>query len=311
MSRIAETFARLKSAGRTALMPYLMVGFPGPHCPYDPAPEFLEGLDPGRMPDAVPDAGDTPGIREQAIRGNLEPWNGVDYTEFTPEHKRKIRLHYAALVRQIDYVVGRIVESLAEQGLAENTVIVFSSDHGDYLGDHNLIGKGHFYESSFHVPLIVTRPGASGSTLSDELVTLTDVTATLLGFAGVAAPAHMDSRPLPGVGLAGATGRDHIVGALGGGWMIQQGAWRLSHYATGESLLFNVEDDPNEGRNLIDEPGCRAIYRDLDAKLRREIMAMEVESHHPQRVYVHDLSQTDEFGREGWQRPTPRRIDQR
>jgi len=287
----------------------MMVGFPGPHCPYDPAPEFLQAFDPADMPEPAPDAGDTPKLREGNIRGNRQPWNGVDISEFTREQKLRVRAHYAALVAQIDYEVGQIVGALREQGLLDNTVILFSSDHGDYLGDHNLIGKGHFFEASWHVPVLARLPGATSGTVRDDLVVLTDVTATLLALAGMDVPAHMDARPLPGLGLPGAEqGRDHLIGALGGGWAIQQGPWRLAKYSTGEATLFQMDQDPLEQRNLIDDPGCRGIYRELDARLTSAIMHGMAESHFAQRVYVRDLSQTDDFGREGWQRPYPRPI---
>jgi len=287
----------------------LMVGFPGPHCPYDPAPEFLAGFDPDAMPEPVPDAGDTPGLREQNIVGNRQPWNGVDYQEFTRAHKLKIRAHYAALVKQIDDAVGRILDTLRDRGLLENTIIVFASDHGDYLGDHNLIGKGQFFEASFHVPLLVSQPGVPGGTTCDDLVALTDVTATLLRLAGQPVPEYMDAQPLPGIGIAGATGRDHLIGALGNGWMIQEGPWRLAKYATGEQLLFNLEADPQEQRNLIADAGCRTVLRDLDARLTGAIMRSMVDARFAERVYTRDLSQSPVFGYEGWQRPYPRRRE--
>ena len=289
----------------------MMVGFPGPHCPYDPAPEFLAGLDPAAMPPPVPNAGDTPGLRAANVAGNLGAWNGVDYSEFTLAQKLKIRAHYAALVRQIDTQVGEIVAALRERGLYENTAIVFASDHGDYLGDHDLIGKGHFFESSIHVPLLVHLPWAEGSTVVDDPVTLTDVTATLLALAGEEVPTWMDSRPLPGLGLPNSAPRERIVGALAGGWMIQERDWRLAKYETGEATLFDLEADPDEQRNLIADPTSGAVLRDLDAKLTREIMALQVESHYAARVYVRDLSQTPAFGHEGWQRRYPRPVGER
>ncbi len=317
----------------------MMVGFPGPHCPYDPAPEFLEQVDWSALPEPVANSGDTPAVRAQNVAGNKGSWNGVDYGEFTREQKLKIRAHYAALVKQIDHEVGQILETLRERGLLENTVVILAADHGDYLGDHDLIGKGQFYDSSFHVPLIVSRPGAAvvadaregldqGTAVereairsrrsasvqgaSDALVTLTDVTASLLTLAGVPVPSHMDSRPLPDVAAtagtegAGTTGRERIIGALGGGWMIQEGPWRLSKYATGETLLFNLEDDPQEQRNLAADTGHAETYRDLDARLTTWMMGAMVQSHYAQRVYVRDLSQQPDFGREGWQRTYPR-----
>ena len=285
----------------------MMVGFPGPHCPYDPAPEFLEGLDPEAMPDPIPEVeGDTPLIRERNIAGNRGDWNGVDYTEFTDAQKKKIRAHYAGLVKQIDYEVGQILDALKDKGLLDNTVILFSSDHGDYLGDHSLIGKGQFYESSYHVPMIVRAPGMERPSTNQSLVTLTDITSTMLHYSGVATPEYMDSRVLPGLGFTDEAPRERVFGVLNGGWSMYDGEWRLSRYATGESLLFNIREDPHEQRNLIHDPGYLAVRTRLEAELTQEVMRSMADAFFPRRVYVHDLSQNTAFGREGWRRPWPR-----
>ncbi len=285
----------------------MMVGFPGPHCPYDPNEEFLAGLDPAAMPLAIRDAGHTPLLRQQNIEGNKRPWNGVDYTEFTDAHKRKIRTHYAALVKQIDYEVGQILAVLEEQGELENTIILFASDHGDYLGDHNLIGKGSFYESSIHVPLIARLPGGPTNTIYEGLVTLGDVTATLLTLGGAPLPAYLDSRPLPGLGLA-TTPREMIFGMVSNGWMADDGRWRLAKYATGESVLFDRATDPDEQHNLIHDAAGQIAYQRLDRALTQEIMRSLTLAHDEKRVYASDLSQDEQYGREGWQRPYPRAI---
>jgi arylsulfatase len=285
-----------------------MVSFPGPHCPYDPAPEFLEGLEPEAMPEPAPDAGDTPGLRERCIAGNKRPWNGVDYTEFTRAHMLKIRQHYAALVRQIDVEVGAILDALDEQGLSESTAIVFTSDHGDYLGDHGLIGKATFYEASFHVPLIVAGPGIAPGAC-DDLVSLTDVTATMLRLAGAEVPDYMDSRPLPGLGIEGGRGHDHLIGALGDCWLSYRPPWRLAKYATGEATLFNVDEDPLEQRNRIEDPSCRAIRRELDGALTAAVMRGILGSHFAEKAQNGDGSQDPIFGREGWRRAYPQRIE--
>ncbi len=284
----------------------MMVGFPGPHCPYDPAPESLQGLDFAAMPAPIPDVGDTPGLRAANIAGNRQPWNGVDYSEFTVEQVARVRAHYAALVREIDAEVGKIVAALAERGLLKRTVIILASDHGDYLGDHGLIGKGTFYDASCHVPLIVVGPGIAGGAVRDDLVALSDVTATLLRLGGAAVPPYADARPLPGVGIADVVGRDFLVGALDNGWMIQEGAWRLAKYATGEATLFALDADPTEIHNRLVDPACAAIARTLDARLTSEVMRLTAEAQFPQRVYIRDLSQDTAFGREGWRRPYPR-----
>jgi arylsulfatase len=287
----------------------MMVGFPGPHCPYDPDPEFLKDFDPADMPEPVPEVpGATPEIRRQNIEGNRKPWNGVDYSEFTLAQKKKVRAHYAALVKQIDYEVGQILDTLRVKGLLDNTVIIFSSDHGDYLGDHNLIGKGHFFESSIHVPLLARVPWAAGTAVKQDLVALSDVTATMLSFAGCEVPAYMDSVPLPGLGIDAHSPRESIIGTLAGGWLIYDGVWRLSKYGTGEALLFNLQQDPLEQQDLMEDPGSAAELRRLDAELTRALMRSMDASFFDRRVYVQSLSQEPWFGREGWQRPYPNPI---
>ncbi|MFO7916980.1 MAG: sulfatase-like hydrolase/transferase [Anaerolineae bacterium] len=290
----------------------MMIGFPGPHCPYDPSPEFLDPFDPRDMPEPVPKVeGQAPQLQQQNIEGNRRPWNGVDYTEFPVTQKKRIRAHYAGLVKQIDYEMGQILDALREKDLLDNTIIIFSSDHGDYLGDHDLIGKGTFFEASCHVPLLVYLPWADGTATNQELVTLTDVTATMLRFAGCQVPDYMDSIPLPGFDLGDRESREHIMGILQGGWMIYDGEWRLAKYATGEELLFNLHEDPREQNNLIDDERYAQIFRKLDMELVPALMRSLNDAFHDRRVYTKDLSQTTAFGREGWYRPYPRKVQDR
>jgi arylsulfatase A-like enzyme len=282
----------------------LMVGFPGPHCPYDPNEEFLEKVDPAQMPPAIPGDTTPPQLRANNVEGNRRPWNGVDYGTFTDADKQKIRAHYAASVNQIDLEIGRIVETLRAQGLLDNTVIIFASDHGDYLGDHNLIGKGTYYEGSIHVPMIVRMPNGPQA-VQDNLVELTDVTATLLALSGAEVPQPLDARPLPGLDLP-TTPREILFGFVSGGWMAYDGQWKLCKYGTGEHQLFDLATDPTEQHNRIDDPAAFAELRRLDDALTREVMRATVLAQHPQRVYAVDLAQSKTFGKEGWQRPYPR-----
>jgi arylsulfatase A-like enzyme len=287
----------------------MMVGFPGPHCPYDPNPEFLEKIDPSKMPKAIPEVeGATPQLRQNSIQGNLRAWNGVDYTEFTSAHKRKIRAHYAASVQQIDYEIGKILEKLEEKGLLENTIIIFSADHGDYLGDHNLIGKGTFFETGIHIPLLVCAPGMKEGVKRDDKVILTDVMPTLLAYAGCDIPSYVDAVPLPGLNLPGEKTRDHIIGITQGGWMIDDGTFKLVLYATDEHCLFNLTKDPTEQNNLYKDPALSEIKDQMESELLRYVMQSMRASQEDRRVYTNTLSQQPEFGREGWRREYPRKL---
>ena len=102
------------------------------------------------------------------------------------------------MIELIDHNVGRMLDALERTGQADNTLVIFTSDHGEMLGDHGLLLKGcRFYEGLVHVPLILRWPGqiAAGTT-TDALVELTDLAPTLLDAAGMAVPRHMAGRSL-------------------------------------------------------------------------------------------------------------------
>ena len=292
-----------------------MVSFPGPHCPYDPTPEYLAQFDEADMPAAVPEVeGDHPELRRLNVEGNKLPWNGVDYSEFTETHKRRIRAHYAAMVKQIDGQVGEILAVLEENGTLDDTLVLFTSDHGDSLGDHNLIGKGTFFESSCHIPLVVRPPRGSGwgsrlppASRCGDLVSLTDVTSTLLAFAGIDPPGYMDSLPLPGLGLP-TPRRDVLIGMLGSAWMAYDGRTRLAKYSTGESLMFDLAEDPGEQRDLLKRGEGGDLFRELDAAITSQIMRSIEFGHLDKQVYVSDMSADPRFGARGWRRRFPKPL---
>ncbi len=284
----------------------MMVGFPGPHCPYDPTEDFLEGIDESKIPAAAPEApGSITKLRQGNVEGNKRPWNGVDYTEFPDDAKKKVRKHYSALVKQIDHEVGEILDTLEEQGLLENTIVILSSDHGDYLGDHNLIGKASFFESAIRVPLMAMGPGIPSGQVSEDMVELRDVTPTMLSFGDNEIPDWYDAQPLPGEGMPGDSGRDRIFGLLSDGWMNFDGQYKLHKYSTGEVLLFDMEHDPQEQRNLATIDDYQNVLRRLDAELTAHVMESVQDSWHDRLAQNGDMSQDPAFGREGWQRPWP------
>jgi len=286
----------------------MMVGFPGPHCPYDPTEKFLGSINPDAMPPAVPPTEDAEVLRLRNVEGNKRPWNGVDYGEFTTEQIKRVRAYYAAEVQQIDHEVGQILDALERKGLLDNTVILFSADHGDYLGDHGLIGKGTFFETSVHVPMIVRVPEGV-ERVSESLVTLNDVMATMLAYAGCSIPDYVNSAPLPGLGFDGEANHEVVIGATASGWWIDDGRWRFSRYSTGDTYLYDRDADPNEQVNLTDAPEAKDVRKRLEARLTQTVMTFTTEAHFDHRVYVSDLSQYSWFGREGWQRPFPRKVD--
>jgi arylsulfatase A-like enzyme len=288
----------------------MMVGFPGPHHSYDPSPAYAARFDPQDMPELIPEVeDDTLLMRGKGRRRGRKSW----YTfknegRPTRAHYMLQRAYYAALVKQIDDEVGSIIDALREKGALENTVILFSSDHGDYLGDHNLSGKNSFYESAARVPLLARVPWAEGSTRHDGLASLSDVTATILRLAGCPIPSHMDSVPLPEIGLPDASPRERIVGSLRRGWMIVRDGWKLAKYAGGGAMLFHLQEDPTEQHNLAGDGRYADVYRRLDSELTTAIMAAIDLGHADKRVYTYTLSGSQEFGRPGWPRTYPTDI---
>ena len=262
------------------------------------------------MPNSIPEVPeDTPLMRQACIEDNKKPWNGIDYSEFTEDNKKKIRAHYAGLVKQIDYEVGEIISTLREKKLLDNTIIVFATDHGDYLGDHNLIGKASFYESAWHIPLLVRLPGKDGDISCNELVEVKDITATLISLVGLDIPDHMDSIPLPGLGISNNCNRERIFGLLSDGWCVFDGTWKLVKYSNGEILMFNLRDDPQEQKNLIDDESYQHVYRRLDSELTQYLMMSYNSVVHDRIVDSKTLFADMRFGREGANRTFPANVD--
>jgi arylsulfatase A-like enzyme len=288
----------------------MMVGFPGPHSPYDPTPEYAALYAPLDMPEPIPEvAEDAALMGRQGQWPARRSWYAYNHSERpTRDHYMLQRAYYAALVKQIDDQVGTILQALREKGILDNTVLIFSSDHGDYLGDHDLTGKGSFYESATRVPLLVRMPGAKQRKSYDGLATLSDVTATILGLAGCEVPAHMDSLPLPELGLSDETPRDRVVGSLKRRWMLVRENWKLAKYGGGGAMLFDLDRDPTEQNNLANEGRYAEVCRRLDAELTEAIMDSIDVSHADKRIYTHTLSGSREFGRPGWPRTYPMDI---
>ena len=239
---------------------------------------------------------DSPRKSWYATRGERKP---------TREDHLRSRAHYAGLVKQIDHEVGCILDALREKGILDNTVILFSTDHGDYLGDHGLGGKASYYEAACHIPMLVRHPDIQGTVSNQELVSLTDVTATILALAGCEVRSYMDCAPLPGLGLGGEVTRDRFFGALRNGWMLFDGEWKLVKYAGGGAHLFNIQQDPTEQNNLARDSRYAEVYHRLDAELTAEIMRSMDEAFAERRLYTFSCSSSPDFGRVGWERQYP------
>ena len=142
---------------------FLFIGFLGPHDLYDPIARYIPPYMARDLPQPVtseeekrtqpPDF-----VRHQQRYEQSDKVTSIRMSHATPERLKRMRAHYYANVTMIDEKIGGIVEALEQKGLLENAVIVFTSDHGDHLGDHGLVYKGNMYDAVVRVPLIVWSP---------------------------------------------------------------------------------------------------------------------------------------------------------
>ena len=112
------------------------------------------------------------------------------FAEMDDRRFREVRAMYYGMIQQIDDHVGRVLDTLAARGLTENTIVLFTSDHGDYAGEHRLLGKSNaFYDALTRIPMILSWPGhIPAGEIREELVSLVDVMPTVLSLLGIEAP---------------------------------------------------------------------------------------------------------------------------
>ena len=186
-----------------------------PHHPFDPPAEFLEPylarLDEIPLPDYVPgELDDKPVFQKIDHEGAYGGRENYVYPQMTDRDHRLIRAAYWAMCDLIDVQVGRMLEALEQTGQRENTIVIFSTDHGEMLGDHGIYLKGpYFYDQAVKVPLIVSYPAAvSGGRRDRELVELVDLAPTILDAAGMEQTPGMQGRSLWPVLAETETGAD-------------------------------------------------------------------------------------------------------
>ncbi|HTK11248.1 MAG TPA: sulfatase-like hydrolase/transferase [Ktedonobacteraceae bacterium] len=198
---------------------------------------------------------------------------------------RRTRAAYYGLVSYIDHQVGRVVQALQESGQAEDTLVIYTSDHGESLGDHDLWWKCTMYEQSVGVPLIMAGPSIPRGEVRTEPVSLIDVTATLADALGQVPPPSWQGRSL----LPIAQGKErrgddevvfsqyHAHGVSHGIFMIRKGQFKYVYYPHFPAQLFNLENDPRELHDLAIDASYAPVLADLHAALTRIVNPEEVD----------------------------------
>ncbi len=229
---------------------YLNVSFISPHPPYL-APESFINTKPEDTKPTV---------------------DGVDN-----QSTRERRARYRDMITHVDYYIGKIINSLKEKDLYKNTVIIFTADHGDNLGDHGIWDKRYFYEQSAGVPLLITGKGIPGKDIrigdiqSKALVSTLDIYPTIMDLAGI----DISTRDLPGINLLTTIRgrsedlRNAVYSQLGTLVMIRTARWKMvfDPEEGGTYYLFNLINDPNELNNLAGVAGYESVTTNLTSRL--------------------------------------------
>lgn len=263
--------------------PFFQVcSFNGPHPPFAiPEPYFSmhDPADAAEPPNFGPQPGEPEALRQSYYRRLFED-HGTGFDAW-----RRSYAVYWGFTRLIDDQLGRILAEIDDQALAEETIVVFLSDHGEMLGAHGLWHKMVAYEESIRVPLILRVPGAPGGLRSDAPASLLDVAPTLAALCGVPPDPAWDGCDLSGAVHGGVAPDDdratfafhRPLGPWMGGlpWrMIERNGLKLIHNPGDRDELYDLSADPFERRNLSGDPARRTS----EAELRRTLDAFVAET---------------------------------
>jgi arylsulfatase len=243
----------------------LMVGFIKPHHPFDPPEPWSRMYDPDML-------SPLPGWTEKCLPQDSDRYKGYFPNDQLTEKKlRTVMAMYYGCISQIDSYVGRFVDILKRRGIYDNTMIVYTSDHGDYMGFHHMILKGNYmYDPLVRIPLIIKYPHQENhGCVSDAPVSNIDICTTILAQAQCRrdnAMCGIDRR---------SGGRDYVFAEHGRGheYMVRSRTRKLILCRDdGESCFFDLENDPYELNNLYNDMRYREEIETYRALITRWIL---------------------------------------
>ena len=245
----------------------LYVGFTAPLPRFRVALRYLEMYPADHIP--LPEI--PPGYLEEMP----EPWTATRAykriaTPIPEDRVRRARAAYFGLITELDERVGRLLDRLEQDGLQQNTLIVYTSDHGQSMGEHGMWFHNEPTDRSSRVPLIMAGPGIPEGNKVDTPVMHADLFPTFLQAARGSVPSGLRGHSLLPL-CAGQSGDHpdfaysecHAEGTCTGSFIIRKGRWKYIHYSYYDDLLFDMENDPEEFRNVIDTPEGRAARPEL------------------------------------------------
>lgn len=240
----------------------LMVGFIKPHNPFDPPDPWHKKYDPKKL---VVLPGWTKKHFDYDLKYNPH-WRFFDVS-LTETKLRQVMAFYYATISQIDFHVGRMIELLKKRRMYDNTLIIYTSDHGDYMGFHHMLGKNNYmYDPVVKVPLIIKWPnGERSGTISKQMVSNVDLAPTICQVAGCQPGLRMHGLDL---GYVDAD-REIIFAEYGRDQDMARSHTRklILTSPNCENLFFDLEEDPLEMKNLYNEPKYVAEIKRMERLL--------------------------------------------
>jgi len=261
--------------------PFIMqVSLPRPHECYTPSEPFWSMYDEDKI-SLPPNADYDMSLKAPHFQKARKGFEKGEWTLFEPRAylagRRRVLRGYLGCVSQVDYAVGELLEILKEKGLEENTIVIYTSDHGDFAGEHGIIEKapGITSDAITRIPFIWRWPGkCREGFISEQIVEAVDLAPTLISLAGLSPLSTCDGKDLTPL-LQGEDKILHRVGVTECPFSksIRKGKWRMVHYPPemfGKEFgeLYNLQEDPYEMKNLFFE----REYQPLVNELRRELL---------------------------------------
>ncbi|MBI1372443.1 MAG: sulfatase-like hydrolase/transferase [Phycisphaera sp.] len=271
----AKAVELLEKHGKDDKPFFLAVGLVRPHVPLVAPASFFEPYPAEEMKLALSVENDEADIPE-AGRHNDSQKRGLD----TTLKKQKVLEAYYAAVSYMDAQVGKILGALDRLGLRDNTIVVFTADHGYQLGEHELWQKMHLHEETTHIPLIVAAPGRPVGA-PDALGQQIDIYPTLAELCGLPIPPHVQGKSLASV----VNDPDHAPAVHESVYTLRNDAdhmlrtdrWALIVYNDGKSgvELYDMEKDPHQFTNLAEDPQHKQVLDDMRAKLDAKLASIK------------------------------------
>jgi len=272
---------------------FLAIGFKKPHAPYVAPKKYWDMYDRDKMPLAeYQDMSSDPVVyayhpsNELKVYSDIPPFHSYEDTKHMDEATQRRVIHaYYACVSYIDAQIGKLLDALEEQGMAQNTIIVMWSDHGYHLGDHGLWNKTSNFETSTRTAMMICAPGMKRNVYTSAVSEYVDIFPTICELAGVKAPANLDGKSLvpvlknPAKKINKYAFGQYNRGKING-YSCRNSRYRLVEWVKdfrtyvpfeGKQIvgveLYDYERDPLETRNVAKEPEYKKIAEQMQKDL--------------------------------------------